>query len=198
MTQPAKPASSRVTPLDKAAIQEVPDIRRRGPLAAYAIAAGLTLGAFVLTLAAKPFLSQTVFLVFWPAVVATAWLSGLGPALVASVGAVVLVDFFVLPPAGFQFSSPEELATLVAFFVMSGLTSWAVSVVDKSRIAASSAAKENATLARQLDQQGMELAQQLEESQAMQEELELSSEELAERTAEAEAAERYSRGVLES
>jgi signal transduction histidine kinase/PAS domain-containing protein len=111
---------------------------------------------------------------------------------------VALVDYFILPPQGFQLGSPEELATLVAFFVMSGLTGWAVSIVDKSRVAAASAAKENAALARQLDQQGIELTQQLEESQAMQEELELSAEELAERTAQAEAAERYSRGILES
>ncbi len=198
MTQQAKPTSSRVTPLDKAAIQEVPDIPRRSRVTAYAIAVGLTLAAFALTLIGKPFLTQTVFLLFWPAVVTTAWLSGLGPALFASVGAVLLVDYFVIPPKGFHLGSPEEIATFVAFFVMSALTSWAVSVVDKSRISAAAAAKENAALARQLDQQGIELSHQLEESQAMQEELEQSSEELAERTAQAEAAERYSRGILES
>ena len=198
MTSPAKPTSSRVTPLDKAAIQEVPDIRRRGTFSAYAIAGVLTLAAFALTLAAKPFLGRTVFLLFWPAVVTTAWLSGLGPALLASVGAVLLVDYFIIPPVGFHLASVEEIATFIAFFVMSALTSWAVSVVDRSRIAASSAAKDNAALARQLDQQGIELTQQLEESQAMQEELELSSEELAERTAQAEAAEHFSRGILES
>ena len=49
-----------------------------------------------------------------------------------------------------------------------------------------------------LDEQGVELMHQLEESQAMQEELEVSSEELAERTGEAEAASRFSRGILES
>lgn len=198
MTQPGRPASSRITPLDKAAIHEVPDIPSRSTLSAYAIAVGLTLAAFGLTLLLRPFLDRTVFLLFWPAVLATAWLSGLRPALLASVGAVGLVDYFVLPPRGFQLRQPDEIATLVAFLVMSALTGWAVSIVDKSRIAAASAAKENAALARQLDQQGVELTHQLEESQAMQEELELSSEELAERTAEAEAAERYSRGILES
>ena len=150
MTSPAKPASSRVTPLDKAAIQEVPDIRRRGTFSAYAIAVALTLVAFALTLAAKPFLGRTVFLLFWPAVVTTAWLSGLGPALLASVGAVLLVDYYIVPPVGFHLASVEEIATFIAFFVMSALTSWAVSVVDRSRVAAASAAKDNAALARQL------------------------------------------------
>jgi len=198
MTLPVKPTSSRVTPLDKAAIQEVPDIPKRSIPAAFAIAIGLTVVAFLLTLLFKPILGQTVFLLFWPAVIATAWLAGLWPALLSSVLAVGLVDYFVIPPKGFNVGAPEEIATLIAFFLMSGLTSWAVAIVDKTRIAAADAARENAALARQLDQQGIELAQQLEESQSMQEELELSAEELAERTAEAEAADSFSRGIIHS
>jgi PAS domain S-box-containing protein len=198
MTVPAKPTTSRVTPLDKAAIQEVPDIPKRSIPAAIAIAIGLTAVAFLLTMVFKPVLGRTVFLLFWPAVIATAWLAGLWPALLSSILAVGLVDYFILPPRGFNVSAPEEIATLIAFFVMAGMTSWAVSMVDKTRIAAATAARENASLALQLDQQGIELAQQLEESQSMQEELELSAEELAERTAEAEAADSFSRGIIQS
>ena len=179
-------------------MHDLSDTTRRHPVAAYGIAAALTLAAFALTLLIRPFIERAVFLAFWPAIIATAWLSGFGPALVASVSAVLLVDYFLISPPGFQVGNPEEIATLAAFLAIVGLTSWAVSLFNKARSQAASAARENADLARRLDQQGVELSHQLEESQAMQEELELSAEELAERTAEAEAAEKFSRGILES
>ncbi len=198
MSEQVNPAASRFASLDKSAIQEVRAIKPRSKLSAYAIAIGLTLAAFALTWVLKEYLSRTVFLLFWPTVLASAWLGGLGPALLAAAGAIGLVDFFLLPPRGLNVSAPEEIATFAAFLLMAGLTSWAVSIFEKTRINAANAARENALLARQLDQQGIELTHQLEESQAMQEELELSAEELAERTAEAEAADLFSRGILES
>ena len=179
-------------------MHDLPEATRRHPVAAYGIAAALTLAAFALTLLIRPFIERAVFLAFWPAIIATAWLCGFGPALVASVAAVLLVDYFLIPPPGFDVSNPEEIATLAAFLVIVALTSWAVSLFNKARSQAANAARENAELARRLDQQSVELSHQLEESQAMQEELELSAEELAERTAEAEAAEKFSRGILES
>ena len=197
MTLPATPVSHR-TPLDKAAIHDIPDITRRSRIASYGIAIGLTLAAFAITLVIKPFIERAVFLAFWPAIIATAWLAGFRPALLASIGAVLVVDYFLLAPQGFDVSSPEEIATLLAFLLTAGLTSWAVSVFDRARVQASTAARENADLVRKLDQQSVELSQQLEESQAMQEEIELSAEELSERTAQAEAAEKYTRGILES
>ena len=197
MTQPAKPLAYRTTPLDARVLQDLPDAARRSLLRKYGIAVGATLIAFAMTMLFEPFLTRTIFLLFWPAVVITAWLGGFGPALVTSAGAVALVDYFVVPPRGFQ-ATPDEFATFAAFLAMAVLASWAVSIVDKARASASLAASENASLARQLDQQGIELTHQLEESQAMQEELELSAEELAERTAEAEATDRFSRGILES
>jgi GAF domain-containing protein len=60
------------------------------------------------------------------------------------------------------------------------------------------AAAQNAELAHELESQAMELEQQLEESQALSEELEQSSEELADRTAAAEAAELFTKGILDS
>ena len=197
MTLPAKSSPPRATPVD-GTIHELPDTSRRNPVAAYGIAVGLTFAAFALTLVIRPFIERALFLAFWPAIIATAWLCGFGPALVASVSAVLLVDYFLIDPPGFSVGNPDEIATLVAFFLIVALTSWAVSLFNKARSQAAGAARENAELARRLDQQGVELSQQLEESQAMQEELELSAEELAERTAEAEAAEKFSRGILES
>jgi PAS domain S-box-containing protein len=198
MTVPAKPYSDRATPLDRAAIHELPERTRRHPVAAYGLAIALVLLAFGVTLVIKPFISRAVFLAFWPVIVAVAWLGGFGPALLSSVGAVLLVDYFILDPAGFSVGNPEEIATLGAFLLISGMTSWAVSVVDKARAQAANAARENADLVRQLDQQSVELSHQLEESQAMQEELEHSAEELSMRTGQAETAEKFSRNILES
>ncbi|MEO8194888.1 MAG: ATP-binding protein [Gemmatimonadales bacterium] len=198
MTQPAAPVPPRSTPLERVAIHDVPERARRGPLIRYAIAVALTLIAFGLTMLLDQYLERAVFLLFWPAVIVVAWLGGLGPALLASFGAVALVDYYLLPPRGFHLATPGEIVAIATFLVMSALTSWAVSLVEREQAASASAAKENASLARQLDDQAGELSHQLEESQAMQEEIELSAEELAERTGEAEAAEAFTRGVLES
>jgi signal transduction histidine kinase/PAS domain-containing protein len=198
MTEPAKPTLSRATPLERAAIHKVPVIARRHAVTSYAIAVGLTLAAFAVTLLIQPLISRAVFLAFWPAIITIAWLCGFGPAIFASIAAVGLVDYFVIPPRGFNVSSPEDIATLLAFLITAALTSWAVGVFDEARAQAAQAAQENAELVSQLDQQSVELSHQLEESQAMQEELELSSEELSERTAQAEEAERFTRGILES
>ena len=198
MTLPATHISNRATPLDRAVIHELPEKTRRNPIVAYGMAIALVLSAFAVTLVLKPFISRAIFIAFWPAVIVTAWLGGFGPALLASVGAVLLADYFLMEPAGFSVGTPDEIATLVAFLLISGLTSWAVSVLDKAREQAATAARQNADLVRQLDQQSVELSQQLEESQAMQEELELSAEELSKRNAQAEAAEKFSRNILES
>ena len=118
MTLPQKTDSTRATPVDSAVMHDLPEATRRHPVAAYGIAAALTLAAFALTLLIRPFIERAVFLAFWPAIIATAWLCGFGPALVASVAAVLLVDYFLIPPPGFDVSNPEEIATLAAFLVI--------------------------------------------------------------------------------
>jgi PAS domain S-box-containing protein len=193
------PLSSRQNSLDRPAVGQVVVQPRRGILLRFAIAVGFTAAAFGLTLLLEPYLQRTVFLLFWPAIIGTAWLAGLGPAILTACASVALVDYFVIKPA-YQWGPVDaaEIVTLVTFLLAAGLTSWAVAVVDRARQAASTAAAENAELARQLDEQAIELSQQLEESQAMSEELEQSAEELAERTGQAEEAERFARGILES
>ena len=198
MTLPAKPVTNRTTPLDRVAVHDIPEISRRSPIVSYGIAAGLTLAALAVTLVIEPLIDRAVFLAFWPAIIATAWIAGFGPALLASIAAVLLVDYFMLEPPGFNVAAPDEIATLFAFLLTAALTSWAVSIFDKARVQAATAARENADLVRKLDQQSVELSHQLEESQAMQEEIELTAEELSERTAQAEAAEKYTREILES
>jgi Osmosensitive K+ channel histidine kinase len=52
--------------------------------ARYGIAVGLTVVAWLVTLALLPHVERVVFVFFWPAVLISAVLGGLGPALVAS------------------------------------------------------------------------------------------------------------------
>jgi signal transduction histidine kinase/PAS domain-containing protein len=198
MSLPLNTTSRRATPLDRAAIHDLSEKTRRHPVTGYGLAIVLTLGAFAVTLLIQPIISRAVFLAFWPAIIVTAWLAGFGPALVASVGAVLLVDYFIMDPPGFNVGSPEEIATLAAFLLISGFASWALSIFDRARAQAATAARENADLATRLDQQSAELSHQLEESQAMQEELALSAEELSSRTAQAETAEKFSQSILAS
>jgi PAS domain S-box-containing protein len=189
----------RRTPLPRESIREVTPPSRWGPARRYVLALAFTAVALGLTLLLDFLFERTVFLLFWPAIIAAAWFGGFGPALVSIVVAIGLVDFFVIPPAGsFKATTSGDTLTLVGFFLVSTLVSWAISQVERERRRAEAAAVENARLARLLDEQAGELSEQLEEAQSMQEELEQSTEELAERTAEAEAAERFIRGILES
>src|SRR5687768_16988575 len=197
MTHPVGQQESPQTPVGRIPIRIVPLDSRRSVLARYGIATVLTLAGLGMTLLLEPYLQRTIFLLFWPAVIGTAWLGGFGPAMLTAAASVALVDYFILRPAGAAWDV-IELVTFATFLAAAALTSWAVSVVESARESAAAAAGENARLAALLDTQSEELTHQLEESQAMQEELEQSSEELSERTADAENAERFTRGVLES
>ncbi|HEX2723777.1 MAG TPA: DUF4118 domain-containing protein, partial [Gemmatimonadaceae bacterium] len=189
--------SSRTPTADRSSIRQLTQQPRRSVVARYAIAIALTLASLGMTLLLQPFLQRTVFVLFWPAVIGAAWLSGFRPAMLVAALSVALVDYFVLRPSGANWDI-VELVQFATFLGAAALTSWAMTIVESARSSAAEAAEDNARLARLLDQQSEELSHQLEEAQAMQEELEQSAEELAERTAEAETAERFSRGVLES
>jgi PAS domain S-box len=175
-------------------------LRIRSLPARYGFAIGVALLSLAVTIPLLSLVQRSVFIFFWPAVVAAAWFGGLGPALLCTILSVALVDYFVIPPPGFflQTGDPTEILAALTFVGLATITSWAVDKLEHARNDAAGAATQNLVLAKQLDEQSLELTQQLEESQAMQEELEASAEELAERSGEAEAASRFSRGVLES
>jgi PAS domain S-box-containing protein len=196
----AAPKSTRLTPVGEARQIKPNSLRFRRLPARYGFAIAVSLIALGVTMVLLGLVQKSVFIFFWPAVIASAWFGGLGPALLSALLAVILVDYFVIPPAGFflQSGNPTEILAAITFVGLAMITSWAVDKLEHARNEASLAAGENLVLAKKLDDQSIELSQQLEESQAMQEELEASTEELAERTTEAETASRFSRGVLES
>lgn len=183
----------------RAAIKKVPSLGHRSPLVRYGAAILFVLLALLVTIAAEPYVNQTVFVFFWPAVVGAAMFGGVGPGLLASFLAVGVADYFVIgPPRSFQFTDPIELVQLLVFLTIAGAVSSAAGRLHAARQLTTDAAEQNAALASEMEQQAIELEQQLEESQSLQEELEQSSEALVQRTAEAEEAEQFSRGILES
>jgi signal transduction histidine kinase/PAS domain-containing protein len=187
------------TPSVSTAIRKVPSLVRRSTLIRYGAAVLFVLIALLVTMAARPYISQVVFIFFWPAVIGAAMFGGVGPGLLSSFLSVALADYFIMGPARtFQLTEPAEVAQLLVFLTISGAVSSAAGRLQAARQVATDAAKQNATLATEMENQAMELEQQLEESQALQEELEQSSEALVQQTAEAEEAEQFSRGILES
>jgi signal transduction histidine kinase/PAS domain-containing protein len=175
----------------------VPD--ERSVAVRYAAAVAVTALAFAATHALAPMLQRAIFVLFWPAVIGAAWFAGFGPAALASVLAVLLVDYFLTEPTGIvTLTSPDQLLPLGAFLLASTSVALMTDSARTARRAAAQAAAQNAELAHEIELQAIELEQQLEESQSLSEELEQSGEELAERTAAAEDAEAFTRGVIES
>jgi signal transduction histidine kinase/PAS domain-containing protein len=170
-----------------------------GVLAGLAMAIGFTGLALVLTLLFQPYLTRVIFMMFWPAVLATAVFAGLGPALLASLLSILAVDFWLMTPRfTLGTASAVDLAPLGIFFLASAVVS---TLADRRRAAeaeAREAARENGYLAAQLETQTVELESQLEEAQVMSEELEQTTVELHERNREADEAAAFSRGILES
>jgi signal transduction histidine kinase/PAS domain-containing protein len=179
------------------AVGRVSALYVRGP-AAYVVAVAFTAIALVLSLLLEPFLSRVIFVLFWPAVLATAALAGLGPALLSSMLSVLAADYLLMPPEHhLKLGSESDVVALVIFFLASVMVS---SIAGRQRTAekrAVLAAQANGTLATQLEQQAIELEKQLHESQVMSEELEQATAALEERADESEKAAQYTRGILE-
>jgi PAS domain S-box-containing protein len=198
MTESA-PASERVTP-------EVPRqsvsarLRFEGPLPRYVIAVLVTAVSLAVSLPLEDAVQKSVFIFFWPAIIAAAWLGGFGPAILAVFLSALAAGYFIIQPRGFPASANagSELLTLATFIAIGILTGFLVSMLERARTTAAATASRNNDLVTRLDEQSVQLNQQLEESHSMQEELEESTVELAERTSEAEAASRFARGILES
>ena len=165
----------------------------------YAAAVVATLVALAVTYPAAPYLERVIFILFWPAVIASAWFGGIGPAILASALSVLAVDYFLTGvPSQLAPTSPEDLIPFAVFLFASTAVALLTNTARSARRLAAQAATRNAELAHELELQAMELEQQLEESQALSEELLQSTEELAERTTAAEAAEQFSNGILDS
>jgi len=196
MTRSPDPVPSRSPSASFAIVVPVP--RERGIAVRYAVAVGATLLALAVALPIASYLQRVVFVLFWPAVIGAAWFGGVGPAVLSSALSVLLADYFLIGPGQLAVTSPEDLIPLAAFLFASTGVALLTDATRTARRTAAQAATRNADLAHELELQAVELEQQLEESQALSEELEQSTEELAERTAAAEAADTFTKGILDS
>ncbi len=148
--------------------------------------------AAVVTVLAAPVIPRAIFVFFWGAVLFAAWRLGLVAAIAASVAAVAVVDFGVLPPtergAAFALS---DLLTLGVFVTVSAL----VSALAASRARAHALA-EDQTL--RLQEQAVELELQAESAQSVAEELEHATEQMQLTATEAEEARAVAEAALEA
>ncbi len=69
-------------------------------------------------------LPQTPFLMFTFAVILAGWQGGLGPALVATALAAVVIDFFLMDPRYTFASSLQDILALLLFISQAGAISW--------------------------------------------------------------------------
>ena len=143
---------------------------------------GVWLLACALTVVFARYVSRTLFVFFWGAVLFTALRRGLWPAVLAAVAAVLAVDFLVLPPL-YSLEMPDlaGMLALVLFIVVSA----AVSALAAGQARAREMADEQAL---RLQEQAVELELQADAAQSAAMELELASARLQQTAAEAEAA----------
>jgi signal transduction histidine kinase len=166
---------------EKAAPTQI-DRREPGRIARYGVAVLSIIVAFALTTLFASYVDRTIFVFFFGGVIASAWYGGRGPGLLASVLAVLLVDFFFMPPLySLHPTDPQDTIPIALFVGISLLFS---SVMQSLR-AERARAEEQAV---DLHDQTIELEAQVEEAQALSEELESTNQELEEAIARAENA----------
>ena len=137
---------------------------RSSPAQRYAGAILLVMAAALVSAWLAPFLAKTAFIFFWPAVLASAWYGGRGPAALAVALATLAVDVLFISTGGT--GVPERTSDALAllfFLVLAGIISEMTSryrVTQRRAVMAEGDAQERA-----------------EELQAQAEELELTAEE---------------------
>jgi PAS domain S-box-containing protein len=157
--------------------------------AKYLVGFGAALVASAVTIIYRTHLEQVMFIAFWPAVIFTAWFCGLGPSLIVSGVAILVVDYYFLEPTGtLSPSDIGEVVPLALFFLTSTVVNSLAVSADRSRERAETALADLADRAHVLEEQAGELEMQREELRSLTEELEESVAELEAANREAEAA----------
>ena len=173
MPSPAAKDPARNTQRPRDGFSTFVERSRERPLVGFAAAVITTVIALGLTSIFQGELQRVIFVLFFVSVSLTAWIGGLGPSVLATILAVVGVDyFFISPTRSLRIGHRDDIAPLLAFAAVSIFISW---LAESQRKIARTAAVQ----ARQLLEKNTELEVQMEESQALQEEVEQTSEALA-------------------
>jgi C4-dicarboxylate-specific signal transduction histidine kinase len=88
----------------------------------YGLAIVTVAAALVLTILLEQYTDITIL--FYAAVVVSAWFGGMGPGLLAVILSGVSIDYFFVPPLYTLALGPKPISFLVVFGVLAMLTSW--------------------------------------------------------------------------
>ena len=111
--------------------------------ARYAVALAAWGVALGVTLALAPYLTRVIFLIFWPAVLFSAWYGGFGPALLVSVLATLAVNYALIEPVGWMIpTSVGDLAPLSLFVLLSAFVSRLTGSLRESQARIAATARE--------------------------------------------------------
>ena len=110
-------------------------VARRRPRIAYGVAVGLTAAAIALRLAfGYETTSDPGLLVLFLPILASAYIGGLGPGLVATLVAAVASNYFLIPPRyGISLTAGAESAEWIALIVVGALVSALAEALHRSR-----------------------------------------------------------------
>ena len=169
------------------------------PLARYATAALLVALAAAATLVAEPVLAPQYSILFYAAVLCSAWYGGLGPGLLSTALAVASLDFFFVPPRyvfGHYFAV-RDVVGLAVFAGVAVVTSSLSGRLRAQRERAEAHAREVERLAAELEARAaLRLEEKVSEAEALAAELARTNRSLARKSEEAEAATRAKSAFL--
>ena len=157
--------------------------RPRSNVKRWGVAFIALLGALALSLLFRDFISRSVFVFFFGAIMVSAWYSGLIASLFVTALSLLAANYFLVDPIGSFHVTPESLTMSFVLASMAVFISWLTSSLEESRDVLTMHAE-------QLEEQARELEAQMEESQMLTEELEATNAELEDTATRAEAASR--------
>ncbi|MFL5574639.1 MAG: DUF4118 domain-containing protein, partial [Gemmatimonadaceae bacterium] len=155
-------------------------LRYLAPAAVWAV-------ALILTLVLAPWIQRELFTFFWVAVLFAAWYGGLGPALLAALAAVLVVDYYLVRPVGtLSTLGTDELRTFAIFVGVSLSVSFLAAGRARAQRRATERARAFEALAQRLQEQAAAVAPQMAEMRSLARELAKSNDELGDTAAQAD------------
>ena len=175
--------TATLTRTDNAAAFGEETRRHRSPVQRWIGALLFVAIALAFSLLLRDYISRTVFVFFFAAITLSAWYSGLGAGLFATVLSLLLANYFLVEPTGTLTFSTDIVVMTLALGSTAAFISWLTNSLEENKAAL-------AMHAEQLEEQARELEAQMEESQMLTEELEATNVEMEEAAVRAEAASR--------
>jgi signal transduction histidine kinase len=162
----------------------------RGAVLRYAVAVLAVAVALAATMLDEPYLTPQYSLLFFAAVLFSAWFGGLGPGLLATALSSVALDYFFIPPRySLGHFDVRDAVGLAVFAGVAVVTSSLSGALRRQREQADAYAREVQRLADELSARAaLRLEEKVHEAESLAAELARSNRALQAKTAEAEAA----------